>query len=180
MPTHAAPSWRAILFYSLNLFVVLLLSDAVSQDASKGSEKSEPIEIKMADNVVSITTRDQPFANYDFKHYSKPILYPLCGPGGIEVTRNYPMRSGVPGETSDHEHHKSVWFAHGNVNGLDFWSEKARIVSQDIQLLDEQPNHWPGFVAQNSWLDGDKPILSEQFQRWMIFIGRRKGMQSPV
>ena len=162
MPTHAASSWRAILFCSLNLLVASLSSDAVSQDALRGSEKSEPLEIKMGDGVVLITTHDEPFATYDFKHYAKPILYPLCGPGGIEVTRNYPMRSGVPGESSDHEHHKSVWFAHGNVNGLDFWSEKARIVSQDIQLLDEQPNIWPGFVAKNSWLDGDKPILLEQ------------------
>ena len=99
---------------------------------------------------------------YDFTSYAKPILYPLKGPGGIEVTRNYPMKTGVPGEATDHEHHKSLWFAHGAVNGLDFWSEKARITATDVRLLRDETNNWPGFVANNLWLDRDKPILTEQ------------------
>ncbi len=158
MPTHAATSWQAILFCSLCLIPARCLPAAFFQDV----HPIEPIEIKMGDGVVSITTRDEPFATYDFKHYAKPILYPLCGPGGVAVTRNYPMNAGVAGESSDHEHHKSVWFAHGDVNGLDFWSEKARIASHDVQLLNEEPNNWPGFVTKHSWLDGDTPILSEQ------------------
>ncbi len=158
MPTHAATSWQAILFCSLCLFPARCLPAAFSQ----GDYPIEPIEIKMGDGVVSVTTRNEPFATYDFKHYAKPILYPLHGPGGVAVTRNYPMKAGVAGESLDHEHHKSVWFAHGDVNGLDFWSEKARIANHDVQLLNEEPNNWPGFVTKNSWLDGDTPILSEQ------------------
>ena len=29
----------------------------------------------------------------------------------------------VPGEETDHVHHRSVWVTHGSVNGVDFWSE---------------------------------------------------------
>ena len=29
----------------------------------------------------------------------------------------------VEGESRDHPHHRSLWFTHGSVNGIDFWSE---------------------------------------------------------
>lgn len=52
----------------------------------------------------------------------KPILYPLIGPTGAAMTRAYPMAT-VAGEDRDHPHHRSVWFTHGQVNDVDFWSE---------------------------------------------------------
>ncbi|MBA4064626.1 MAG: hypothetical protein C0501_13115 [Isosphaera sp.] len=72
--------------------------------------------------------------------YPKPFLYPVLAPGGVPVTRGYPVEKGLPGEaTTDHVHHKSVWFCHGDVipegvelktkttdkhgKGVDFWSE---------------------------------------------------------
>jgi hypothetical protein len=30
----------------------------------------------------------------------------------------------TPDEEHDHPHHRSLWFAHGAVNGIDFWSEQ--------------------------------------------------------
>ena len=52
----------------------------------------------------------------------KPILYPLVGPSGARMTRDYPMEQRA-GEHRDHEHHRSVWFTHGEVNDVDFWTE---------------------------------------------------------
>ena len=39
------------------------------------------------------------------------------------MTRNYPMKPGVAGEAEDHPHHRSLWFTHGDVNGVSFWHE---------------------------------------------------------
>lgn len=39
------------------------------------------------------------------------------------MTRNWPMKS-PPEEEHDHAHHRSLWFAHGSVNGHDFWTEQ--------------------------------------------------------
>ncbi|MEM8712264.1 MAG: DUF6807 family protein, partial [Planctomycetota bacterium] len=50
-----------------------------------------------------------------------PHFWPLHGPGGVEMTRAFPMEKGRPGESSDHPHHRSLWVAHGDVNGHDFW-----------------------------------------------------------
>ncbi|WP_435016050.1 PmoA family protein [Tundrisphaera sp. TA3] len=70
---------------------------------------------------VKIAAAGEPLTEYVPDGGSKPYLYPLLGPGGVKMTRSYPMDK-VPGETTDHPHHESLWYAHGNVNGVDFWS----------------------------------------------------------
>ena len=44
------------------------------------------------------------------------------------MTRNHPMKSGVPGEAVDHPHHKSIWCAHGLINKVKFWEEEGQII----------------------------------------------------
>jgi hypothetical protein len=51
-------------------------------------------------------------------------FYPIVGPDGARMTRAYPMEK-VEGEETDHPHHRGLWFAHGPVNGIDFWTEAA-------------------------------------------------------
>lgn len=53
---------------------------------------------------------------------AKPFLFPLLGPSGERLTRAFPMEE-VEGEKRDHPHQRSFWFTHGDVNGVDFWSE---------------------------------------------------------
>jgi hypothetical protein len=68
---------------------------------------------------------------------AKPYFWPLHAPGGLAVTRAWPMEKAQPGEKIDHPHQKSMWFCHGDVipegmelkqkikgvEGVDFWSE---------------------------------------------------------
>ena len=61
-----------------------------------------------------------------------PCLWPVLGPGGVEMTRAYPMKADRRGEASDHPHHTSLWFAHGDVNGHDFWHSKGRFPRIDV------------------------------------------------
>lgn len=55
---------------------------------------------------------------------SKPYFFPLIGPSGAMMTRAFPMKA-VEGEKRDHPHHRSLWFSHGSVNKVDFWSEAS-------------------------------------------------------
>jgi hypothetical protein len=52
---------------------------------------------------------------------NKPYVYPLRTAGGVIVTRHYPMEE-FPGETRDHPHQRGLFFAHGEVNGYNFWA----------------------------------------------------------
>jgi len=72
----------------------------------------------------------------------KPYLHPLRSASGKIVTRQYPMEQ-TEGERHDHPHHRGLWFAHGDVNGVDFWTnepgqrgaKKGRIVSANVVSL---------------------------------------------
>ncbi|QEG41105.1 DUF6807 domain-containing protein [Roseimaritima ulvae] len=61
--------------------------------------------------------------------FPRPFFYPLLGPSGQSLTR-----MGHPG-APDHDHHRSVWFAHHKVNGESFWTEHAGTSIRQQQWL---------------------------------------------
>jgi len=81
--------------------------------------------VKKNDTSVEVTLDGQPFATYIFDSGFKPIIWPIIGPTGKEMTRAWPLRKDDPTEKTDHVHQKSFWFDHGDVDGIDFWAETA-------------------------------------------------------
>lgn len=67
------------------------------------------------------------FTEYHFTGARRPYLYPIIGPTGAGMTRNYPMKEDVAGEEKDHPHHKGLWFGHRSVNGAGFWEDSAKV-----------------------------------------------------
>ena len=55
---------------------------------------------------------------------SRSYCYPILAADGTPLTRNFPMKP-TPGEDTDHPWHRSLWFAHSMMNGVDFWNEGA-------------------------------------------------------
>jgi hypothetical protein len=62
-------------------------------------------------------------------HYPRPFFYPFVGPSGVSLTR-----MGHPG-APDHDHHRSIWFAHRDVAGSDFWSDNTEYRIRQKQWL---------------------------------------------
>jgi hypothetical protein len=70
---------------------------------------------------ISVTIDGKPFTEFFYgADAPKPYLHPLRTASGIIVTRHFPMEK-VDGESTDHPHHRGLWFTHGDVNGVDFW-----------------------------------------------------------
>ncbi len=108
------------------------------------------------------------FTEYFFKNTPRPYCYPLLGPGGIAMTRNFPMKT-IDGEDHDHKHHRSLWFAHGNVNGQDFWSEDKDF-GQTLHTKFTKVSSGPkeGVIqSQNRWVarDGSEFCTDERTLR---------------
>ena len=82
----------------------------------------------------------------------RPCFYPLIGPSSVSLTR-----MGHPG-APDHDHHRSVWFAHNLVMGVNFWADGtgARVV-QRRWLAIEDGDEWGGMAVELEWLDGHNP-----------------------
>jgi hypothetical protein len=107
----------------------------VSQEAvTQGRERAEPshqIDVTPVPStgskveLVEISIDGEPFATWHL--VDQPYLHPLLGPSGKQLTRAYPFEE-REGEPRDHPHHRSLWFAHGAVDGLDFWSASVPLV----------------------------------------------------
>ena len=101
----------------------------------------------------------EPLTTYLHRHAPKPILFPLFAPGRRPVTRSWPMAE-VPGEERDHPHHESLWFAHGDVNGFDFWSnrdDRAHIVHDAVL---GRGRAW--LATRNLWLGDGAVVCTEE------------------
>lgn len=118
---------------------------------------------------IAVTIDGKPFTTYLTKSVAKPILWPVVGPAGDEMTRGYPMRPATPDERADHIHHRSFWFTHGDVNGIDFWAETpnhGNIVHREfVSVAGGQTGH---IVTLNDWIGPDGKKVCED-QRKLTF-----------
>ena len=108
-----------------------------------------------------------------------PCLYPLMSPAGTHLTRRFPFEKGVAGEQADHPHHIGVWFAHGSVNGADFWHGKdgSKVVTKDFARKPKvkKGEDVLGFAVDLEWIKGDGTrVLSEQRHFEIRKIGKTR------
>jgi hypothetical protein len=82
-------------------------------------------------NLIQVLIDGKPFTTYYFGHEApKPYMHPLRSAQGTIVTRGWPMVKDIPGESHDHPHHRAMFFAHGDINGIDFWGESKETKTQ--------------------------------------------------
>lgn len=112
--------------YTRRAVILTAISAAALSGPAFGQSSLGKVEVTKADGKAIVTIDDQLFTEYVFTGHAKPILYPIMGPHGIPMTRNYPMKEEVDNEASDHPHHKSLWYTHDDVNGVRFWLEYPR------------------------------------------------------
>jgi hypothetical protein len=72
---------------------------------------------------VRVEIGGQLFTEYHYgTNVPRPILYPVIGPTGAGLTRNYPMKT-VEGEEHDHPHHRGIQWSHMRVNEVSTWAD---------------------------------------------------------
>lgn len=91
--------------------------------------------------------------------YPRPFFYPAIGPSGESLTR-----MGHPG-APNHDHHRSIWFAHHKVFGHNFWADGTGTrIQQTDWLAIQDGNEFARFGCELAWLDGHdpRPLLKQQ------------------
>ncbi|MCH7727374.1 MAG: PmoA family protein [Planctomycetes bacterium] len=84
--------------------------------------------------------------------YPRPFFFPFVGPSGSSLTR-----MGHPG-APNHDHHRSVWFAHHKVLGIDFWSDLTEARIRQKHWLCYQEGDKEAVIAMLlGWYDGHDP-----------------------
>jgi hypothetical protein len=106
----------------------------------------------------------------------KPYFYPLVGPTGEGLTRGFPMDP-QPDEARDHPHHRSLFFGHRNVNGIDFWSaethtEKTKAAGMRAGTVRQ--------AALNGIQIGAGTVTLRVRNDWLDDLGKKLGEDSRV
>lgn len=87
----------------------------------------------------------------------RPFFYPFHGPSGVSLTR-----MGHPG-AQNHDHHRSIWFAHNKVNGLDFWSDgTGTSIRQKHWYRYRDGNDEAVMASALGWYDAEGKELMQQ------------------
>ncbi|GIX06642.1 MAG: hypothetical protein KatS3mg115_1045 [Candidatus Poribacteria bacterium] len=102
---------------------------------------------------------------------TKPYISMLPAPSGRNLLADAP---------SDHLHHHGIWWAHGDVNGVDFYLEtpgahRGRIVHREWLEVTETPDR-VGFVERLSWKGPDGREMIEEVRRIRLTRGWRSGL----
>jgi hypothetical protein len=91
-----------------------------------GAFGGELVELKRSGDQIEVRVGGRAFTTYYFDvAVAKPYLFPLRSAEGTVVTRRFPMVTNIPGEDRDEPHQRAMYFAHGDINGFDFWGEAA-------------------------------------------------------
>jgi hypothetical protein len=117
---------------------------------------AEAVKLTPSDDRIRVELGGQLFTEYIFKGGARPYLYPVHAADGTKLNRDFPQVKGVAGEEEDHPHHTSLFFTHGAVNGIDFWTVGARkgtIVNDSVKS--EVKGDTGVIVSRNRWLAGD-------------------------
>src|SRR6516225_11421745 len=111
---------------SRQLGLLLLLSSVFGSSRLPVLGSEEAVELKRNENQIDVLIRGRPFTSYYFDSaVAKPYLFPLRSAQGTVVTRSFPMVTDISGEDHDEPHQRAMYFAHGDINGFDFWGEAA-------------------------------------------------------
>lgn len=150
----------------LCLLAGLAVSCTLTQRASDQprSATSTNVSLKKSEDRVRVEFDGQLFTEYIFKGAPRPYLYPVLAADGTQLNRDFPMKRDTAGEELDHPHHRSLWFTHGAVNGVDFWLEgptKGKIVSESVET--STANGVGTIRARNRWTTvDDKLVLTDE------------------
>lgn len=89
-----------------------------------------PVELRPGQDRIQVVIGGKPFTTYYFlKDVAKPYLMPLQTPSGVVVSRPFPVANDI--SMADRKlpgfepHQRPLYFDHGDIDGVDFWSEAA-------------------------------------------------------
>lgn len=140
------------------------------------------VTIKEVDGSYHVHIDGKLFTALKHKDLRIPCFYPIHGPNEVPMTRKYPLEDARPGEAKDHPHHTSLWYAHGDVNGLDFWhgggknpEKGGKVVLDDVvKMIDGEDM---GVLETKSrWLtlQGDEEVCQDECRFTFLKLGEAR------
>lgn len=133
----------------------LMAGTALAQPASKWSFTQQP-------GRVEVSLDGKPVAVYVYvdETLPRPYFKDLRTADGIPVSRNYPPIEGQ--DPTDHPtYHPGIWTAFGDINGADFWRNKASVRHEGFAEEPKAAADEAGFAVRNAYESDGKLVCRE-------------------
>src|SRR4051812_17997988 len=140
-----------------------------SENTGHGAKSG--VQIADQDGKLRIDVNGEPFTEYQYTGAPHVYFYPVIGPSGLRMTRDYPMVPNSEGEEHDHPHHRSLWYSHGAVIGIDFWSEgpKAGKIVHD-KFIEVKSGPKEGIVRSTcKWVAPDGEVTCTDERTFRVY-----------
>jgi hypothetical protein len=128
----------------------------------QAAESAPAVTLKVG-RKLSLHLPEGLFSEYHVDEGARPFLWPVLGPGNVPLTRAFPMEE-IEGETHDHPHHRSMWSAFDEVNGVNNWAETpGHGFTRHLEFRDLTEGPVFGeFTGAGKWTSAeDAPVLDE-------------------
>ena len=149
--------------------LIVLISAKVVYTEEKNRFTFEPLAGK-----VIIKIDERPIATYVYRDAKilRPYFTHVQTPDGIQVTLNCPPVQDK--DPTDHETmHQGIWMAFGDINGRDFWRNKAKVRGKGFIKEPWTKGSRGGFTVRNLYETDDEIICHEQCR--LSFFSRPDG-----
>ncbi len=170
----------------MKMFLLPLALLGLALPAANTGDEKTPVHVKMGKGHIDFLVGDELAARYliDPTVVPKPYFWPLTAPGGVVVTRAWPMEKDNA-VTKDHPHQKSAWFCHGDVipegivvkdkikgvTGVDFWSEAkghGKIFCTSVNVPQIQGRR-ASVKTHNEWRTADGTKIMDEDRTLQFF-----------
>jgi hypothetical protein len=151
-----------------HLILLAALCLAGMRTAAPAAEMKSEVKLTTLADRVRVEIGGQLFTEYIYGDgATRPYCYPILAPDGTPLSRDFPMKQ-TPGEDTDHPWHRSLWFAHSMVNGVDFWNEgsgdagrspKEKGKTVHDALLETSSGAVGVIHARNRWVAPDGKLI---------------------
>lgn len=161
----------------LTLVACLCVANSLAQDVSSKNIPALTL-VPLPENQVAFLRNEEELARYYFGDSApRPFVYPIIGPSGRPLTR-----MGHPHDPHGHRHHRSVWVAHHDVGGLDFWADTGpgRITHDKLESLSDGERE-ATLITHNQWQAEDHGVLLDERRsyrvvdlddgEWLLIVG---------
>ena len=142
----------------LGLLALIAAPCAVAQGGTDEPMKEDAaapeVSFQHQPGKLLISVGGEPFAAYVYEDAKirRPYFAHVKAPSGVQATRNHPPIEGV--DAADHDTmHPGIWLGLGDVNGNDYWRNKADV---DHEMFIEEPKGGPGrgtFAVRNFYMN---------------------------
>lgn len=169
------------------------IREADPAEAKKSSARGIDLHLQEEDGRVVVYYGGllQTIYHYGMPNY-RPYFAPNVAPcgrsgSGVESTDGSQPKSITDDGPPDHTWHRSLWYACGDLNGVDFYLEPAamnagygphvgtgygRIIHRSFDWIERGPV-WGGFQQRAQWIAPDGRILLDDVRRFRMY--RLKG-----